>query len=46
MTDLERARALEVLGMSKQYVCPRCGARYTHDGAYRHQAYLCPKRKQ
>lgn len=30
--------------MSKQYVCPRCGARYTHDHAYLHQAYACPKR--
>lgn len=27
---------------TKQYTCPKCGATYRHDDAYRHAAYLCP----
>jgi transcription initiation factor IIE alpha subunit len=28
------------------YNCPRCGARYAHDQAYRHAVFLCPNRKE
>ena len=28
------------------YTCPKCGARYAHDDAYRHAVKDCPKRAQ
>lgn len=29
---------------NKRYLCPMCGKALTHDEAYRHIQYLCPKR--
>jgi hypothetical protein len=31
---------------SKQFVCPKCKAVYTHDKAYRHEQFECPHRHQ
>jgi transcription initiation factor IIE alpha subunit len=28
----------------KLYACPKCGASYVHDKAYRHSLFECPKR--
>ena len=27
------------------FVCPKCGARYPHDGGYKHESFDCPERK-
>ena len=30
---------------AKIYICPKCGAAYTHDAANAHAVYFCPKRE-
>jgi transcription initiation factor IIE alpha subunit len=31
---------------TKLFTCQTCGARYTHDRAYRHDVFDCPNRER